>query len=58
VVDTGFDPYEQNVKAEDLIAVYTVKFDSEAMFNSFKDKYDGTDNLVVNTDTMTVTITF
>ena len=36
---TGFDPFLQSVQASDLIAVYTVTFNDQLMFNDFYKKY-------------------
>ena len=55
---TGFDPYEQNVKAKDLTVVYTVKFDDKDMFEGFKKDIPKSDKVSINDDTMTVTIKF
>ena len=55
---TGFAPFEQNVMANDLTAVYTVKFDDEGMFESFKNGNSERAGVSVNDDTMTITIRF
>ena len=36
---TGFDPYEQNVKAKDLTAEFSVSFTDESMYQGFYNKY-------------------
>ena len=55
---TGFDPYEQNVNAKDLTVVYTVEFDDKDMFEGFKKNNSERDEVSINDDTMSVTITF
>ena len=60
---TGFDPYEQNVNANDLTAVYTVSFTDESMYQSFYGKYGKEGNSAdsrwsFDEESMTATFTF
>ncbi len=56
---TGFNPYYQNVKAKELVAIYTIDFSTnKGMFNAFYKKYRWASGWKFNTKKHTATYTF
>ena len=55
---TGFNPNYTEVKASELIAIYTVTFNTEQMYNDFKKAWKDSPRWCFNEETKTATFVF